>query len=63
MQPINFKKVLEKYKSGWVALKPNTNNVVASGKTLKEVLEASEKKGVDNPAVFKPAPCKELYVG
>jgi len=63
MSPINLKEVLKKYQKGWVALQPYTNEVVASGNTLKKVLGISKKKGISNPAVFKPASTKYLYVG
>lgn len=63
MTNLDFKELLKKYKTGWVALKPNSNEVVASGKTLKEVMKTSEKKGISNPTVFKPASTDNLYIG
>ena len=37
----------------WVALDPNTSDIVASAGTAKEVLELAEREGCAEPLVFK----------
>jgi len=62
-RPIDLSKILAKYKKGWIALSPDNKKLIAIGKTLKEVLSESEKKGISNPTVFKSAPVKNLFAG
>lgn len=40
---INFVKLLNNYKSGWVAISSDFKKVVLSGKTLKEVMSKAQK--------------------
>ncbi|MBI2616519.1 hypothetical protein HYW55_00090 [Candidatus Gottesmanbacteria bacterium] len=40
---INFIKLLKKYKSGWVAISSDFENVVFSGKTLKATMQKAKK--------------------
>ena len=42
-------KIWEKYKGLWVAMKDDQQTVVASGQTLKAVLDEARQKGYDNP--------------
>lgn len=52
MKTIDMTKVYNNYKGKWVALKgPSSNEVVASAKTLKDVLQKAQKKGVALPVV------------
>ena len=51
MKAIDMKHVYKNYKGKWVALKDDDRTVVASGKTLKEVLQKSQKKGISHPVV------------
>ena len=52
MKAIDMTKVYSNYKGKWVALKgPNSNKVVASGNSLKRVVEAAKKKGISIPVV------------
>jgi hypothetical protein len=37
----------------WVALDPDSHEVLASGSTAKEALESAGTKGYDRPLVFK----------
>lgn len=62
-KPIDLSKILAKYKNGWIALSPDNKKLIATGKTLKEVLNESGKKGVSNPTVFKSATVKNLFAG
>ena len=51
MTTIDWTKIYKKYKGKWVALKDDEQTVVASGKTLKEVMEKSQRKGLPHPVV------------
>lgn len=53
MNTIDMSKIYRYYRGRWVALKSFTSNpkVLASGKTLKEVLEKAGKKGFKHPVV------------
>ena len=51
---------LTKYKGLWVGLKDDEVTVVASGKTLDEVLDKAQKNGYPNPILYK-VPLKEMY--
>ena len=59
----DLSKILNKHKSGWLALTPNNERFVAEGKTLKEVLMQAKKKGIDKPTVFKAAPVDNYFIG
>lgn len=63
MSTIDWTKTYKKYKGSWVALKDDEKTVVAEGKTVKEVMEKSKKKGLETPILFK-VPTKILpFVG
>lgn len=52
MKAIDMTKIYSNYKGKWVALEgPKSTKVVASGKTLKEILQKAQKKGVALPLV------------
>lgn len=52
MKALDMTKVYKDYKGKWVALEgPNSNKVVAAGKTLNEVLKKAKQKGFDLPLV------------
>lgn len=44
MKTINLSKLLRGFSSGWVAVSSDYKNVVASGKTLKEVTKKAQKE-------------------
>ena len=50
---IDWTKIYEKYKGLWVALKDDEKTVVASGETVKEVMEEAKKEGYQEPILFK----------
>ena len=62
-RPINLVGILSKYKKGWVALSADNRKLVATGSSLKQVLDIAESKGISNPTIFKPAPVKNFFVG
>lgn len=49
----DFTWIYKNYKGKWVALTLDEKTVVASGPTLKKVLELSSKKGLDHPVVMR----------
>ena len=60
---IDWTKIYKKYKGLWVALKDDEKTVVASGKSVKEVMDKSQKKCYLQPILFR-VPTKIIpYVG
>lgn len=53
MKAIDMKAIYRGYRGKWVALKDDEQTVVASGKTLKEVMLESQKKGINHPMVMQ----------
>jgi len=49
----DLSKILNKYSDEWVALKPETTDVVAAGNNLKTVIEEARKTGVDTPVITR----------
>lgn len=50
---IDWTKIYKKYKGLWVALKDDLKTVIASGKTVKEVMEKAKRKGYKEPILFR----------
>ena len=46
-------KIYNKYAGSWVALDKSRTKALATGKSAKEALRASRKKGVRNPIITK----------
>lgn len=60
---IDWTKICKKYKGLWVGLKTDEKTVVASGKTVKEVMAKAKEKGYEKPILFR-VPTKIVpYVG
>ena len=60
---IDWTQICKKYKGLWVGLKKDEKTVVASGKTVQEVMEKAKKKGYPMPILFR-VPTKILpYIG
>ena len=59
----DLSKILKKHKTGWLALTPNNDKLVAKGKTLKEVLKYAKKKGVDKPTLLKAPSLDNYFIG
>ena len=53
MKAIDWTKIQKKYKGQWVGLKKDQVTVIAHGKTPREVLEKSKKKGYDMPILTR----------
>jgi len=60
---IDWTKICEKYKGLWVGLKDDERTVIASGKTVKEVMKKSEKKGHPAPILFRVPTEVTPYIG
>jgi hypothetical protein len=50
---IDWTKIYKKYKGLWVGLKDDNKTVVASGKTVAEMMENARRMGFKNPIVFR----------
>ncbi len=60
---IDWTKIYKKYKGLWVALKDDKKTVIASGKTVKQVMARAQEKGHVQPILFR-VPTKVIpYVG
>jgi len=60
---IDWTKIYKRYKGLWVALKDDKKTVVASAKTVKQVMDKAQEKGYDQPILFR-VPTKIIpYVG
>ncbi len=60
---IDWTTIISKHKGLWVSLKDDEKTVIASGKTIKEVMEKSKRKGFSLPVLFR-VPTKIIpYVG
>lgn len=56
-------KLIKKFAGKWVALKPDTEKVLASGRSAQKVYKEAQKKGVKIPTLFK-VPTKYIpYIG
>jgi len=53
MRATNFKEIHKRYKGKWVALTLDEKTVIASGDSLKKILQDSKKKGIAHPVVMK----------
>ena len=55
MKAINWENIREKYKGQWVALEDDEVTVIASGRSVKDVLEKAREEGYTEPIVaFMP---------
>lgn len=63
MKAIDLTKTLKNYTSGWVSISKDYKRVVASGKTLKTLLEKLEKMGKPDGYLMKAAKDYSGYVG
>lgn len=43
----------KKYKGKWIAMTLDEKEVIASGDSLKKILQDSKKKGIEHPVVMK----------
>lgn len=58
-----MKGLIKKFGGKWVALKPDTEKVVASGKSAKFVYKEAQKKGVTIPTLFRVPKEYVPYIG
>lgn len=59
----DWSKIYLRYKGQWVGFKDDEKTVIASGKSVKEVVEKSEAKGYPHPILFKVPEKIRPYVG
>ena len=59
----DFTQIYKKYKGKWVALTLDEKKVIASGESLKQILEESKKKGLEHPIVMRVPPSVLPYIG
>ncbi len=50
---LDFTKISKNFSDTWLALKPDSVEVVASGKDPKKVLEKSWSKGITSPVLMR----------
>jgi len=55
--------LIKKFAGKWVALKPDTEKVVASGSNAQRVYKSAQKKGVAIPTLFKVPTGYVPYIG
>lgn len=63
MKAANLAKVLKNYTSGWVSISKDYKKVIASGRTLKTLLQKLEKMGSPDGYLMKAARDYSGYVG
>lgn len=63
MKAINLTKILKNYTSGWVSVSKNNRKVIASGRTLRALLNKLEKMGNPEGYLLKAAKDYSGYVG
>ncbi len=61
--PIDWTNIYKKYKGLWVALADDQVTVIAAGKTVKAVMGASQKKGFNEPILFRVPTKMVSYIG
>ncbi|MBI4426720.1 MAG: hypothetical protein HY567_04025 [Candidatus Kerfeldbacteria bacterium] len=60
---IDWTNVVKKYRGLWIGFKEDEKTVIASGKTVQEVLSISRAKGYPKPILFR-VPTRVLpYIG
>lgn len=60
---ISWTGICKKYKGFWVGLKDDEKTVIASGKTVKEVMKRAKEKKYPQPILFR-VPTKVIpYIG
>lgn len=63
MKQINLAKILKNHTSGWVSISKDYKKVIASGRTLKGLLQKLEKMGKPEGYLMKAAKDYSGYVG
>ncbi len=60
---IDWTDIYKKYKGLWVALKEDEVTIISSGKTVKDVMNKSKKKGFESPILFRVPSRIIPYIG
>lgn len=60
---MNLLKLIKKHGGKWVALKPDSDIVVSSGRNVEKVYSEAKKKGISIPTLFKVPTKNTAYIG
>ena len=60
---IDWTDIYKEYKGKWVAIKSDNKTVVASGKTLAEVVMSAKKAGYQKPGLFYVPKKEGFFIG
>ncbi len=60
---IDLSNILAKYRGLWVGLTDDEQTVIASGKTVAEVMDQAKKQGHEQPILFRVPSDLLPYVG
>jgi hypothetical protein len=63
MKTTNLSKILKSYTSGWVSISKDYSRVIASGKTLKTLIQKLNKMGNPEGYLMKAAKDYSSYIG
>ena len=59
---VDFLKLAKEFAGRWVALHPDTRELVAVGQSAKEVLDSALEKGVEEPVITRIADDYGTYI-
>ena len=62
MKTQDLSKSLKKYSNKWVALKPDTSKVIASGNSLGGVIKKARESGISDPVITRVPKDYGVYV-
>ena len=60
---IDWTEICKKYKGLWIGLLDDEQTVIASGKSVKDVMSKAKKKGFEKPILFRVPTEVVPYVG
>lgn len=60
---IDWSKIFKNYKGLWIGLKNDEKTVIASGKTVQEVMSKAKEKGHSLPILFRVPTRTMPYIG
>ena len=59
---VDFVKLSKAYAGKWVALHPDTNEIIAVGSSAQEVLDKASEKGIEEPVITDVVEDYSAYV-
>lgn len=60
---IDWTKIFKQYRGKWIALRDDEKTVIASGKSVKEVMAKASKRGFPLPILFLVPTKSVAYIG